>query len=338
MSVETYSDLMPEGVVRMLAGRVIDGATPFRECRVIGPLGESRVSRLFRCIASGYATPLALKFCLGRDGRPDVALARRQFDVLTWLAARAQSAAEPVKLVRALHLIEEHACLVMEWVEGRSVAAVLASPTTSIAEIAFWSEMAGAWLKRFHDLRRAAPRPTDTKALIASIDEDLPRAPRISANRSFVHGNGVLRQAADLVGSIPVPCAIHHGDFKAENLMIAEGALVGLDISNDWNDVVTLDLVKFIRDIDFRSWRPSGWMLGWRHDDIVRHFFAGYAQGETLDLRLPLLWVRLHGLLRFWIELEVTPPDPLRESYGRYRFEQIVTQVADELIGAMAAG
>ncbi len=174
--------------------------------------------------------------------------------------------------------------------------------------------------------------------MIASIEEDLPRSHRISANLSVAHGIGALRRAAGAVGAIPVPCAIHHGDFKAENLMITGGALAGLDISNDWNDVVTLDLVKFIRDIDFSSWRPSGWMLGWRHDDIVRHFFAGYAPGAALDLRLPLLWVRLHGLLRFWIELEVTPPDPLRESYGRYRFEQIVTQVADELIGAMAAG
>jgi len=143
MSVETSGDLMPEGVVRMLAQRAIGGATPFRECRVIGPLGESRVSRLFRCIASGYATPLALKFCLDRDGRPDVKLARRQYDVLTWLDAHAQSGPEPIKLVRALHLIEEHACLVMEWVEGRSVAAVLASPTTSTAAAPFPEELAG---------------------------------------------------------------------------------------------------------------------------------------------------------------------------------------------------
>jgi hypothetical protein len=336
MSVEILGDLMPEGVVRMLAGRAVGGAFPFHECRVTGPLGVSQVSRLFRCQASGYATPLALKFCLTRDGHPDIELARMQYDVLTWLDARAQSGPEPIKLVRALNLIEEHACLVMEWVEGRSVAAVLASPVTSTSEIAFWSEMAGAWLKRFHDLRRIPPRPTDTKALIASIDEDLPQAPGISANLSFAHGNGVLRQAACVVGSIPVPCAIHHGDFKAENLMITGGALAGLDISSDWNDTVTLDLAKFIRDLDFRSWRPSGWMLGWRHDDIVRHFLAGYAQGEALDLHLPLLWARLHGLLRFWIELEATPPDPVRESYGRYRFEQIVTQVADELSRAAA--
>ncbi len=337
MSVETLGDLMPEGVVRLLAGRAIGRAHPFRECRVTGPLGVSRVSRLFRCIASGYATPLALKFCLDRGGHPDVKLARMQYDVLTWLDAQAESGPEPLKLVRALHLIEDHACLVMEWVEGRPVAALLASPMTSAAEIAFWSEKSGAWLKRFHDLRRMPPRPTGTEALIASIDEDLPQAPSISANLSFAHGNGVLRRTAGLVGSIPVPCAIHHGDFKAENLMIVGGELAGLDISSDWNDAVTLDLAKFIRDMDFRSWRPSGWMLGWRHDDIVRHFLAGYAQGAALDLRLPLLWARLQGLLRFWIEMETAPPDPVRESYGRYRFEQIVTQVADEL-GRAAAG
>ena len=332
--IGTLADLMPEGVVGILAGQVIDGAMPFRDCRVTGPLGISRVSRLFRCTASGYAGPLAVKFCLARDGRPDVKLARMQYAALKWLDAQAQSGPAPVKMVRALHLIEEHACLVMEWVEGRSVAAVLASPMTSAAEIAFWSEKAGAWLKSFHDMRRISARPTDTKALIYSIDEDLPQAPDLRANRSFAHGDSVLRETAALVGSIAVPYAIHHGDFKAENLMISSGDLVGLDISNDCNEAVTIDLAKFIRDIGFRSWRPSGWMLGWRYDDIVWHFLAGYAQGRALDLELPLLWARLQGLLRFWAELEIAPSDPIRESYGRYRFEQIITQVADELLRA----
>jgi hypothetical protein len=36
--------------------------------------------------------------------------------------------------------------------------------------------------------------------------------------------------------------------------------------------------------------------------------------------------------------MENTPPDPIRESYGRYRFEQIVTQVADELSRQAAGG
>jgi hypothetical protein len=336
-TMEILAEPMPDAVIRLLAGRVIDGAK-IHECRVTGPLGVSRMSRLFRCVAAGRPTPLAIKFCLTRDGRPDIDLARKQYAALEWLGAQVQPGPASARMVRVLDLIEDHACLVMEWVEGRPVAAVLASPMTSEAEIGFWSGESGKWLRNFHGLRKMAPRPTDIKTLIGLIDKDLPKAKGLAVKPSFAHGDHVLRQAAARVGSIAVPCAIHHGDFKAENLMISDGTLVGLDISNDWNNVVTLDIAKFVRDVGFRSWRPTGWMLGWRHDDIVHHFLAGYAQGEALDLALPLCWARLHGLLRFWIDMENTPPDPIRESYGRYRFEQIVTQVADELSRQAAGG
>ena len=336
-SMEILAEPMPDSVLRLLAGRII-GGVKIGDCRVTGPLGASRMSRLFRCVAAGLAAPLAIKFCLGRDGKPDIDLARKQYAALEWLNAHAAPGQTPARMVRVLDLIEDQACLVMEWVEGRPVAAVLASPMTSEAEIGFWSGESGKWLRSFHGLRQMAPRPTDTKTLIGLIDKDLAKAKGLAANPSFAHGDRVLRKAAAQVGSIAVPCAIHHGDFKAENLMISNGTLVGLDISNDWNDVVTLDIAKFVRDVGFRSWRPSGWMLSWRHDDIVHHFLAGYAQGETLDLALPLSWARLHGLLRFWIDMENIPPDPIRESYGRYRFEQIVTQVAEDLSRQAASG
>jgi hypothetical protein len=336
-AMEIPAEPMPDSVLRLLAGRVI-GGVKIRDCRVTGPLGVSQVSRLFRAVAGGLTAPLAIKFCLTRDGLPDVDLARRQYAALKWLGTQVQSGQASARMVRVLDLIEDRACLVMEWAEGRAVAAVLASPMTSEAETGFWSEESGKWLRSFHGLRQMAPRPTDTKTLIGLIDKDLPKAKGLAANPSFAHGDRVLRQAAARVASIAVPCAIHHGDFKAENLMISSGTLVGLDISNDWNDVVTLDIAKFIRDVGFRSWRPSGWMLGWRYDDIVHHFLAGYAQGEALDLALPLSWARLHGLLRFWIDMENIPPDPIRESYGRYRFEQIVTQVAEDLSRQAASG
>jgi len=327
VNAELLADLLPQDVVGMLAARC-GGAVSFADCRVIGPLGVSQLSRLFRCSVPGHG-PLALKFCVASDGKPDVDQARLQFAALKRLERLAAEHGSQARVVRALDLIEEHACLVMEWIEGRSVAAELASPLSSDADITRWARESGRWLKDFHAMRRLADRPTNCAAMLAQLADEALAAPQLRRNRSFVHGDEVLRRLAPRIAEMPVPVAQHHGDFKAENLMITGGELIGLDIAADWEDAVTLDLAKFIRDITFRSWRPTGWMLGRRFDAIVGGLLDGYGWRDPASP--PLLWARLHGLLRFWAGMEVAPLDPIRESYGRYRFEQQATELAAAL-------
>lgn len=334
MSVAELVEPMPAAIARWLAAQVIDGERPFRDCRVTGPLVLRPLSRLFRCTAPGFAAPLALKFCLTPDRRPDIALARRQFEALSWLRDRAEIDPNAVEAVHVRHLLEEQGCLVMDWVEGRSVAALLASPLTIQAEVEYWSGRAGAWLRSFHAMRKLTPRPTKTDAMLGQLSDGLAHAPALARNPCFVHGDDVLRRLAARVASIPVPTSVHHGDFKAENLTIADATLIGLDIASTWDDSVTLDIAKFLRDTAFRSWRPAGWMLGRRFDTIATGFLAGYTNGARLDFDLALAWARLQGVLRFWIELEAAPPDPIRETYERYRFEQIVSEGAGELLRA----
>ncbi|HZL60619.1 MAG TPA: phosphotransferase [Stellaceae bacterium] len=329
MIAEPDLDLLPDDVVRILAQRAIDGEYPYWNCQVTGPLILRSSLRLFRCTVAGRESALALKFCLDGNGRPDRDMARTQFTALQRVAAHAALSRAPARVARAVDLIDEHACVVMEWVEGRSVAAMLVSPMISEAEIEFGSRSAGAWLKSFHAMHRLAERPTDCGGMLARLDHELRDTPKLRANQSFAKGDDILRRTAVRIASLPLPVAHHHGDFKAENLILSGGELVGLDISADWEDSISLDLAKFIGDIGFRSWRPSGWLLRRRGDAIVSSFLAGY--GFRLEWQAPLHWAQLHGLLRFWIEVERAPSLPIRETYERYRFEQIVIGIADSL-------
>ncbi|MGH6968141.1 MAG: phosphotransferase [Stellaceae bacterium] len=334
MTTETVVALLPEDVARILAGRRI-GEVPIDGCRVVGPVRVSPASRLFRCTGGEIAGAVALKFCLTEDGSRDFATAQRQFAALERITGLATRSAAPVRVVRALDLIEEHACLAMEWIEGRSVASVLAGPMTAEAEILAWSNAAGRWLHGFHAMHRLADRPMSCAVMLANLEPHAPRGRALASNRHFACAQAALARTATAIAAIPLPIAHHHGDFKAENLMMTDDGLVGLDIAAHWDDVVMLDLAKFIRDLIFRAWRPSGWLLGWRHAAIADAFLDGYGATRQPAWRGPLLWAQLHGLLRFWIKFASAPPGPIRESYERYRFEHCVAAAYDALLAAI---
>ena len=331
MSVQISADLRAEDVARLFAGRRV-GDVPLDDCRVVGPVRVSRTSRLFRCTSDELAGAVALKFCVTTNGEPDFATAQRQYAALERIAGLASRSATSVRVVCALGLIEEHACLAMEWIEGRSVAAALAGPMIAETEIRAGSKAAGRWLHGFHAMHRLAERPMSCAVMLANLELQTPPARALVANRHFARGLAALERTAPTIASIPVPIAHHHGDFKAENLMMTGDGLIGLDIAAHWDDAVTLDLAKFIRDLTFGAWRPSGWLLGRRHRLIADAFLDGYGASGHPTWQGPLGWAQLHGLLRFWIERAAAPADKIRESYVRHRFEQCVAAASDALL------
>ncbi|MDE2165166.1 MAG: phosphotransferase [Alphaproteobacteria bacterium] len=333
MTTQFAAELSPDDVLRILAGRRI-GEVPLEDCRVVGPVRVGPASRLFRCTSTEFPDGIALKFCLTSDGRRDFETAERQAAALERIAGLASRSAAPVRVVRALGLIEEQACLMMEWVDGRSVASVLGGAMTGEAEVKAWANEAGRWLHGFHAMHRLADRPMSCAVMLANLALHGPAAPALQSNRSFAQAHAALERTAARIAAIAVPFAHHHGDFKAENLMVTKDGLVGLDIAAYWDDAVTLDLAKFIRDLIFHSWRPTAWLLGRRHDAVAAAFLDGYGFAGAPLWRGPLQWAELHGLLRFWIEHVSAPPNPIRDSYERYRFEQCVAAATEALTAA----
>ena len=331
MSTKVMGALRPEDVLRLLAGRRFGDIT-LEGCRVVGPVQSGPQSRLFRCTGGEIAGAMALKFCLTVDGERDFATALGQHAALERIAGLAARSATPVRIVRPLGLVDEYACLATEWIEGRPVAATLGGSMSGEAEIRDSANAAGRWLRGFHAMHRLADRPLNCAVMLANLEQHKPAAQALASNRHFAAGRAALAQAAPAVAAIPVPIAHHHGDFKAENLMMTDDGLVGFDITAHWDDAVMLDLAQFLRDLTFCAWRPSGWLLGRRHRLIAEAFLDGYGAPGHPSWQRPLRWAQLHGLLRFWIEAAAAPADPIRNSHERYRFEQCVAAATDALL------
>lgn len=331
MSTQVMAALRPEDVLRLLAGRRF-GDVKLEGCRVVGPIQSGPRSRLFRCTGGELTGAMALKFCLTADGERDFATALGQHAALERIAGLAARSATSVRIVRPLGYVDEYACVATEWIEGRPVMAMLAGSMSSEADIHDSAKAAGHWLRGFHAMHRLADRPMSCVVMLANLDQRKPTAHALASNRHFGAGRAALAQMASAVAAIPVPIAHHHGDFKAENLMMTDDGLVGFDITAHWDDAVMLDLAQFLRDLTFCAWRPSGWLLGRRHRPIAEAFLGGYGAGGHPAWQGPLRWAQLHGLLRFWIEAAAAPADPIRNSYERYRFEQCVAAATDALL------
>lgn len=331
MSTQVMAALRPEDVLRLMAGRRFGDIT-LEGCRVAGPVQSGPRSRLFRCTGGEITGAMALKFCLTADGERDFATALGQYAALERIAGLAARSATSVRIVRPLGLVDEHACLATEWVDGRSVAATLGGSMSDEAEIRNSANAAGRWLHNFHAMHRLADRPMSCAVMLANLEQQTPAVHALALNRHFAAGRAALAQTAAVVADVRVPIAHHHGDFKAENLLITDDGLVGLDITAHWDDAVMLDLAQFLRDLTFCAWRPSGWLLGRRHRLIAEAFLDGYGAGGHPAWQSPLRWAQLHGLLRFWIEAAAAPADRIRNSYERYRFEQCVGAATDALL------
>lgn len=330
MSTQVMAAPRPEDVLRLLAGRRFGDIT-LDGCRVVGPLQSGPRSHLFRCTGGEIAGGMALKFCLTADGARDFATAHGQYAALERIAGLAARSATSVRVVRALGLVEEHACLATEWIEGRPVTATLGGSMASEAEIRGSANAAGRWLRGFHAMHRLADRPMSCAVMLANLEQRTPTAQALASNRHFAAGQAALARTAAVVAAVPVPIAHHHGDFKAGNLMVTNDGLVGFDITAHWDDAVMLDLAQFLRDLTFCAWRPLGWLLGRRYRLIAEAFLDGYGAAGHPAWQGPLRWAQLHGLLRFWVEAASAPADPIRNSYERYRFEQCVAAATDAL-------
>lgn len=333
MSTQVVATLRPEDVLRLLAGRRFGDIT-LDGCRVVGPVQAGPRSRLFRCTGGEIAGAMALKFCLTADGERDFATALGQHAALERIVGLAARSGMPVRVVRPLGLVDEYACLATEWIEGRPVAATLGGSMISEAELRDSANAAGRWLRGFHAMHRLADRPMSCAVMLANLEQQTPTVRALASNRHFAAGQAALAQTATVVAAIPVPIAHHHGDFKAENLLMTDDGLVGFDITAHWDDAVMLDLAQFLRDLTFCAWRPSGWLLGRRYRLIAEAFLDGYGAAGHPAWQSPLRWAQLHGLLRFWIEAASVPADPIRNSYARYRFEQCVAAATDALLAA----
>jgi tRNA A-37 threonylcarbamoyl transferase component Bud32 len=195
----------------------------------------------------------------------------------------------------------EERLICMEYVEGAALDKLLLSSGVSDEEKGKSVEESGRWLARFHSVRTEGCYPVD----LGKKQDDL-ETYLLQAGRHFER-DCVLQQAVDWLGeksadagTIDVPQGAVHGDFKPENLLIQDGAVVGIDFLAEGTGSQIMDLAQFTNQLRFLGMRPKGFGKSRLIDRWVEFFVKGYEENRQQVPTLLLTWLRVQHLIRYW--------------------------------------
>jgi Ser/Thr protein kinase RdoA (MazF antagonist) len=295
------------GLIRAaLAGRVDE------ECRIEGPLAVDGSASIYRVTAGAGGPGFAAKICA------DPADARLQFAALEAAAAAMNGALDGgCRVPQPIALAEEQGLVVMEWVDGRSLAGLLHAPLAGPGVVLDAAARAGAWLARYHATGPIAAAPFDYAAALARLEPVLATlGPDDPARRPAEAWLDRLRRTAGRHGSTALPIRLHHGDFKPANVLLTDGAVYGIDLHSRYRSSVAQDLVHFVVDMELACFHPPGWrLLPWRRA-LTRRFLAAYGSERWPGLDAVVDWLRLHEIVRTWATFHAERPPGRRRAYA----------------------
>lgn len=152
--------------------------------------------------------------------------------------------------------VPEHAAVIMEWVEGRTVSEMLKRDLFSTRRRHENIRKVAGWLRWFHsqsepergNLTNGWQLKTIVKVFNEAGDLDKAATAHDPVIREYI---GVASRSAGLLRGVEIDSAILHGDFKATNLIISNSGVVGIDFLGRRRGPVSNDIFRFLSDLDF---------------------------------------------------------------------------------------
>ena len=222
------------------------------------------------------------------------------------------------RVPRPLDCLADGSALVMEAAPGRSLQARLpwiawGGPPLRTAEAD--CRRAGQWLRFYHDLVPGRTTVVDAHATRATLDESLDNLERsgldVGLRRSLA---GRLGPTLERLGDHARPASHVHGDFTADNLLVAGQRVTALDLWATVSHAVDHDIASFLNSLLLlRLTRPAPWAsLGRLRRAFLEGYFGGarhdhpattlYQVIGLADVALEILVRRRSRLTRAWLE------------------------------------
>jgi hypothetical protein len=254
---------------------------------------------------------MAVKICL-RPGttEADREAAQRQYETLLRVHDAMGDGGEH-SVPRPCLLLAEQALLATEWVAGQSMTALVFSWRCSSTKAATLVARAARWLRHFHACHRLDPGPLDAGEKLAFLSQLQGAMP---GNARFARAVEALRASAARASNTPLERSWVHGDFTADNVMVAGARTVGVDIDVRHENTVIHDLAPFLNYLELRVFHPDGWRHAFSVERLSRTFVEAYFQGPGGGIATPLAWLRLYLLLQGWLTARSKPGRFLRSS------------------------
>lgn len=248
---------------------------------VRGPVYKTDHSEIFLGECHQFEYPLAIK----HDKLPSSTL---EIEAKA-LRELAESWRGPpgLRVPRFAATITNHRLLISEWIVGTSLKKLVTARFTQPPTVLFGCQRAGAWLAYLHSIHPAGLRRIEVDALLSFARERV--STQLSRSSSARLALAAMETSAGVVERTRIAASRLHGDFKPENVIVSDSAVTAVDISFSGTNVVAFDLVQFLNHLEAYAGRKG------RLFSLA--FLSGYGRAPTA---LPLLWMRLFGVLKLW--------------------------------------
>ncbi|MES2923505.1 MAG: phosphotransferase [Verrucomicrobiota bacterium] len=153
--------------------------------------------------------------------------------------------------------VPEHGAVIMEWVEGQTLCAILKRKMFFTKRRHENIRKAAGWLRWFHSQSELEPgnfgKGKQLKSVIKVFEEarDLEKAATVHDPALEGYLELALKSKGVLRG-VEMDRAILHRDFKPTNLLItSSGVVVGIDFLGRKKGPVTYDICRLLSELDF---------------------------------------------------------------------------------------
>ncbi len=295
-----------------------------------GPKIRSRECNVYqaRNLASGQKIALKLY-----KQTPPVNAAKLQFEALQFCKEVMADNTQRPKTPAGYFYNREHGYLAMDWVEGPSLFQQLWNPLLSIRQRLHLINMAGEWLRNFHDLSRRDNSPTHAGQYLRSLDKYLARTDLNGAAlpEFFLSARNKLKE---LEGNKLVVASNRvrlHGDFTPGNLKFGKEGIYALDIWANREAAAENDICRMLTYLSaaypllgFRSIAP---MTG-KFPPALMAFIEGYGTDRIDPESQEFRAVLLGEFLRRWLVITSRRENCVAYLKSRYQLRQIKREVA----------
>ncbi|MDP5219640.1 phosphotransferase [Ruegeria sp. 2205SS24-7] len=293
--------------VEEFARACLGGATPSFDC-IYRSSNFPETRLVLRVDAGGEAYALKIDTESPATGR-----LKAEFGVLQELSAYFQ-ANESTEVLRPIYYAPGNTFFVTEFID-RPTAVDLIYNSPDDSKVAQVYRRAGSWLHDLHGFRDPSQMPFWPQWMMESIRESIKTAGPAIADDTQAMMN-IMRADAGRLRGKPVLRVFSHGDFHGLNLILGQGAMIGLDFTEVIEKPAVYDIVDFLKADVFRDERGQELDRSGILKVNKDMFFRRYRHPIDMDILDFCIRARL---LKDWLEVS-------GESYQPTEFETQRTQ------------
>jgi len=195
------------------------------------------------------------------------------------LGEKALANSERYGVPRCISALPDRSILILEWIDGTSLADCLVSHATTLDTKLMMIGHAAEWLYEFHKLTRTGSELPDIDKRLGKLERSVEK---VSKNhyipKMIREAHRFLLDTARIAEKTKCTVSLTHGDFKPQNVIICEDKTFGIDPYSSHTGLALIDVAHFLWR-NYYIWIHGSWAKNW---DLV----ASLQTGRSLPLAL----------------------------------------------------